>query len=297
MILTDAVFDSLPPEVRAAFDANPGLRDVLAGVMESAVPAELTAMLTRAEAAQFQQRAADLLDQADRIDHQATLAGVSAKADAALAQTEDDADRLAAELKALVEAERDAADKSGAAADHARELAELAEDLASQGADPAQQTDAIVRRDAARQVADRFHQVAERTTARRVTGEADLTAARGAVRQAKAAAKTAHDAESSPGTAPLTWWTLQLDGIRRLMAGQLKAADDKALASELVEQAAVAAGVDKLFAARTRQKLADDERARVSQRLLAPVPTGNRDASTIVAPPGVGPIAPLAGSR
>jgi hypothetical protein len=274
--------------------AAPELQRAITELLNSSDSAtgDVKAFLLRGQASKMLIDAGTLLDQADAVELCADLAKAAAAADDALRAAEGEASQNADAAKQAVTVEREAADRYAEAAEFARQAREHADDLAIAEAEPAKQTEAIIRRDAADQVAARFRVSAEKATAARLTLDAISETSRGVVRQAKARLKAATGAAQNPPPVEPSFWTCQLDGIRRVAAGKDLGRGGMAEVSQLVENLAVVLGVDRIFAARERQRLETAAKQQRSAQLLPP-PGAKRPSGVIISPPGSPPIAPL----
>lgn len=277
---------ALPLEVRERLAP---LLPVLQQAVDAAVEADpMRPMVLRGEAVVLQQQAGELYDEADRLERDAALATAVAEAESALAAAETEASRLADVVRQATVEERDAADRCAAAQDHARLMAEEAEDLAREGADPSQQTEAILKRNAAEQVAGTFRVKAERAAAERVAAEASLATARAAARRAKTALTAAERVADNPPPLMPGPFTLLLDGVRRFAFGQTSgwSQEHTDQVAGTVEELAVMLGLDKVFAARARKEIEGEAARKVSTAFLPKPghPTRPSDAGTVFMP-------------
>lgn len=267
---------------------------VLLPLLQQAAKAEvaqkeaLRPMVVRGEAVALQKQAAAKFDEADALEQRALLAKAVTDARAALVDAEAEADRLASVHRQAAQAERDAADKYTAAQENARQCTEYAEDLALADADPAAQTEAIVKRNAAEQVAEGYRVKAESAATARVQADAALTAARDVVRRVKAALTAAQRVADNPPPLMPGTLTLLFDGIRRVAFGEASAwpQEHTDQVSGLVEELAIKLGVDRLFANRARRELQDEARAKASNAFLPPAGHTTRpsDPGTVFMP-------------
>lgn len=289
------------PEIQAALAQVLGSTEGAAG----AVAGDLKAFLLRAQASKTQLDAAVLFDQADAVEQAASLNKVVVDTEDALRSAEEEASRIAEAVKPLVSAERAAADRYAEAAEFARQAREQADDLTREGASPATQTDAILKRNAAEQVAVDFRATAARTARERSEAEASLVTAREVVRRRKAAVKAARDAVANPPAVVPGWWTCRFDGLRRASAGQNLGSEGMAEVMQLVEVLAIALGVDRIFAARTRRAIDEEARRKVTGQYLqkqkalgqkqgvSGQASGSNEAGVILPWPGTPEVAPL----
>lgn len=286
-LLDDERFAGLTPEAREKLAVLlPKLQH--AAKADAARAEALRPMVVRGEAVVLQQQAAAKFDEADRLEQRALLANAVTGAKAALADAESEASRLASVHDQAVATERDTADRHAAAQDHARLIGEQVEDLALADADPAEQTEAILKRNAADQVAGQYRAKAEQAAAERVAADASLAAARDVVRKAKVALTAAERvADNPPALTPGTL-TLLLDGVRRYATGDTSGWTDDHVGqvSAVVEELAVKLGLDRIFANRARRELEDEARAKAANAFLPPPGHALRpaDAGTVFTP-------------
>ena len=267
--LQDDVLAAIPQELRALIEADPQAREVLSRAVDVAGAVLLPTAL-RGEAAQLLELVGAKLDEADAAERAADLAKSVTGAQAALQAAEAEASRLAEAHRQAVEAERQAADKYTAAQDHARLIAEQVEDLALADADPAEQTEALVKRNAAEQVAGSFRAKAENAAAQRVQAEASLATARDVARKAKVALTAAQRvAENPPPLAPGPQ-TLMLDGWRRVAFGRTTGWGDAefGVVAGLVRDLAKLTGAERTIRNDERTRIEQEARERASNAFL-----------------------------
>ncbi|MET7477641.1 hypothetical protein ABZT17_25185 [Streptomyces sp. NPDC005648] len=209
---------------------------------------DMEALKFRAEAIRLQGEASKLLDQADRLEFAATLRAGAAELEPPLADANAEITRLVAAVAAAVQAERSADDRSRAAADNSRLAADAERRAARDHADPATQTDLLVRARAASDVAARAQAAAEGATAHLRSVEQQLSAARQAAEKAEERLRLAGQLVDNPPAAPASAWTLALDGVRRLLMGDQLTDSDRDLVALFVRNAALNLGLDREFA-------------------------------------------------
>ncbi len=246
----------------------------------------------RARAMELQAQAGGLLDEADALEAHADLAKAAHVAEQAYAAAVAEAERLSSAVRELVAAERTAVDKLAAAAEHARLVQERVEELALAEAAPAVQSQAILERNAAEQVAGQFRARAEQAAAERVSGEASLTAARAVVRQCRTAVKAAQDALANPAVPPVSAITATLDGLRRLAMSIPMDPGGEASAMDLLEALATKTGLARMFRNQGRVAEREEQRQRAQSGFL-PTAGAPRRAGAVITPPGTASIAPL----
>lgn len=286
------------PELKALAEGNPAAGELLAKLGDAA-DGVLAPWVLRSEAVQMLARVGELLDQADAAEQGAELAKSAAEAENALQVAETEVGRLAGVVRERVEAERLAADRYASAQEHARECGEQVEDLARDGADPVEQTQAILRRNAAEQVAGQFRAVAEQAAAERVAADAARVTAQAVVREAKASLKAARGAAQNPVSPGPSYITLLLDGPRRVDLKQTDgwSAGDWGIVADVAKFLAHATGAEKTIRRDERARFEREINERRSALVLPKQGHSLRpsDPGAIVPPPGVAPIAPRIG--
>jgi hypothetical protein len=279
-----ALVEMLPADRLGGVDRD-RLRAVLADVA-APVTVAVRPLALRAQAMELQKKAGELLDEADALLYGGHLAKAADEAEQVYAAEQAEADRVADAVKEAVAAERDAVDRLAGAVEHARLATEHAEDLALAGADPAEQTDAIVRRDAARQVEARARAVAEQATARRVQAEASSATAREAARQQKLVAQRARALAVSPPVAPASRETATLDGPRRLMLGLPLDDVAREAAIDVVESLAINTGLARIWRNQGRKAVLEELNEQRNARPMKAAPD-SRPVNEHYTPPGM----------
>lgn len=262
------------------------LRQLLASAA-APLTQQLKPLALRAQAIQLQQQAGDLLDEADRAEQHADLAKAANEAEQAHAAAVAEAERLAAVVQQLVAAERQAVDRLAGAAEHARLVQERVEELALAEAEPAEQTRALLERNAANQVAAQFRSKAEQAAAERVAAEASLTAARDVVRQRRAAVKAAQDLLATPPAVPVSTITATVDGLRRLAMSIPMDRGGEASAVDLLEGLAIKTGLARIFRNQARQTVLDELNRQQAQQFIQKPGRDHGPVNMAVPPPGV----------
>ncbi|MEV7150484.1 hypothetical protein AB0O05_28775 [Streptomyces sp. NPDC093084] len=253
--MTANPMDTIPAEVRRQ----------LADLLQSD---DMEALKLRAEAISLQTRAAELLDQADGLEFMAQLKQGAAQLEQPLADARAEEQRWEAALTSAIQAERDADDRSRAAAENARLAVDAERRAARDHADPATQTDLLVRARAAADVASRAKAGHEGATTHLRSVESQLAAARQATASAEERLELAGQTVARPPAAPASAWTLVLDGFRRLLLGAELTSSDRALVKLFVRHAALKLGLDREFAREALDKHEQEVRARADSMLM-----------------------------
>jgi hypothetical protein len=242
--------------------------DVRAQLLELLQSDDMEALTLRGEAVAKQQEASKLLDQADRLELTAKLRQGAAELEQPLADANAEVARLVAAVAGAVQAERDAEDRSRAAAENARQSADAEKRAAKDHADPATQTEALLRSRAAADVASRLQAAAEGATTHRRSVESQLDTARQATARAEERLELARQLADNPPSAPASELTLTLDGVRRLLMGEQLAESDRGFVALFVRNAARKLGLDREFAREALDKHEQEVQARANSMLL-----------------------------
>ncbi|WP_405844638.1 hypothetical protein [Streptomyces sp. NBC_01518] len=229
---------------------------------------DLEVLRLRTEAVAKQQEASALLDQADRIEFTAQLKHGASELEQPLVDAQAEEQRLEVALTGAVQAERDADDRSRAAADNARQATDAERRAAKDHADPATQTEALVRARAAADVATRAQAAHEGATAQRRSIEGQLAAARQATARAEERRDLAAQLADNPPRVPASAWTLTLDGVRRLLMGPQMPDSDRGVVTLFVRDAARKLGLDREFANAALAEREREVQARANSMLL-----------------------------
>lgn len=277
--MTETASTPTPPDPLATLP--PGLAQRLPQALP---PGTVEALALRGQAAGLQGQASALLAQADRLEHVARRQAELDQLTDALAAADREVPPLVDAVAAVKAAEREAADRVDEAAENARRAAEAEELARLDGAPPDEQTDALLRVDAARRVERRERAAAEGVTARRLSAEAVLDQARDIVRRVRAAVRDASARVEAATTedVPPSAWTLMLD-LTRVLAGNPPLDEaGTGIAHLLIREYAIALGVDRSFT-RAGKRAAEAELKEKWDRLHALPPQDH------VLPPGVVP--------
>ncbi|MET9071772.1 hypothetical protein ABZX95_06205 [Streptomyces sp. NPDC004232] len=203
----------------------------------------LAPALLRGEAIRLQLQAAELLDEADRVELKAQLREAAKATDAPLEAALQLEVQLVEAVEEAIQAERQAEDVAREAAENQRLAVEAERDGQHRQLSASEQTDLLMRARAAADVAARLQAAAEGAKAHRESVEQQLVAARQLVRGQEAAEETAYALWHNPPKAPTSAYTALLDGFRRLMWGQQLDKQATAVVTGLVQDAAKLTGV------------------------------------------------------
>jgi hypothetical protein len=245
---------ALPPELRTLFS-------------EFLQSADFHVLKLRSEALALQQQAAQLLDQADRVEHVAELRAIAEQATARadrLTEVVDDAERA---LAVAIKNERAADDRFRAAADNHRRVAEQERAAQRDHADPSVQTDLLLRARAAADVEARQQAALEGAHAARLQAESVLVDTRAKLAAAEETERVALAAVKH-SAAPTSAFTAAFDGLRRTLLGQRVDEPAAAITTELVSILANKTGVAVRIAADERRRIEAEERQRLAARVL-----------------------------
>lgn len=205
--------------------------------------AVLAPSLLRGEAIRLQLQAAELLDEADRVELKAKLREAAKATDGPLETALLEEDRLAKAVEAAIQVERQAEDRARDATENHRLAAEAEREGHQRPA--AEQTTLLVTTRAALDVAARLQAAAEGAKAHRESLEQQLVAARGLVREREAAEVVAYALAKNPPAAPVSVYTALLDGFRRLTWEQPLDGEASAVVAALVQHAATQTGLTR----------------------------------------------------
>lgn len=282
--------NGINPEQLGAIGSEP-ITAVAANALNALVNSndpEVRVKMLRMRVGMHQQQISALLAEADLIEHTARLTLVVESKRAELETAEQAADVARQAVSTRIDEERAALDKSRTAADYARQTRETAEDLTLNQAAPDQQTDALIRRDAAADVATRAVETAAWATQARVGAERYAEEAAEAVRLAKALLRAA---ESMSATAAETVRpseiTLALDFQSMLLHGKLKPSEMPAVRG-YVNSLAVLCGADQDMKRKAAEKAkAEAQEAAylaAAQSATAAPRMGRAGMGTVIAP-------------
>ncbi|SEO01554.1 prolipoprotein diacylglyceryl transferase [Actinacidiphila rubida] len=252
-------------------EPNQALTAFMAAVANE--PDDTKATLLRAAAVVKQKEASDLLDQADLLDHEASLRGAVEEAHERLAAAMTAVDPASDAVKTALVDERAAEDRLAEAVEHERQAAEAEEVARLEDADPAVQTDTIIRLNAAREVTARRRAVVENARGVRQNAQTVLALAHEAVKSTRSDAKAAQDALSNAdATVTVSDATILIDWARRLSnhtSGAAPLTDDRLAAVEgAVDGFARTLGLDRKYVRQGREKLQTEILDARKERLL-----------------------------
>lgn len=211
---------------------------------------QLTPNLLRGEAIRLQLQAAEILDEADRLEFKAQLREAVLQLDAPFEAALQEEERLVQAVEEGIQAERQAEDEARAAVENHRLAVEAERAGQHQRLTASEQTELLMRARAAADVATRFQAAAEGATAHRQRLEGQLAAARQRVRECEAASQAASTLAANPPLVPVSPATALLDGFRRLMYGQQLDEQARALVAEMIGAAAGMTGVARQIQAK-----------------------------------------------
>ncbi|MCH5677933.1 hypothetical protein [Streptomyces gilvus] len=199
----------------------------------------------RRQVIQLHLLAANLLDEADRMEYKAELRKAAKAVDGLGDEARLSEAHLVEAVEAAIQAERQAEDEARDAAENHRLAAEAERDGQHQGLSASEQTDRLVRARAAADVASRFQAAAEGAKAHHESLERQLVAARDLVRSREVAEAAAYSLVKNPPKAPTSAYTALLDGVRRLLWGQEMDKQGMAVTAGLVQDAAQKTGLTR----------------------------------------------------
>lgn len=228
----------------------------------------ITALMLRGEAAQDMLRAAAKLDQADELEHLERLRAALKAASAPRAAAKQAVADREQDLAAAITAEREAEDRARAAADHHQQTGDAERAAQLHNADPATQTDALLRVRAAADVATRAQAAAEGATTARQRAEQALEQARAELVRAERVEAAAAAALREPGPAAVSGITALIDGVRRLQHGGRLDPDAETVAMDGLRQLAERTGVARMIRNTAREEFAQELRERQSEAFM-----------------------------
>lgn len=226
------------------------------------------ALFLRGQAARRMQEAAALFDQADELEHVERLRAALRAAGPPRAAARQAVTAREQDLTAAIAAERAAQDRARAAADHQQKTVDAERQAQLGDADPAAQTDALLRARAAADVATRAQAAAEGATAARQHAEQALEQARAELARAERLEAAAAAALREPGPAAVGAITALVDGVRRLQHGGRLDPDSEAVALDGVLQLAEKTGVARRIRNTAREEFTEELRTRQSEAFM-----------------------------
>ncbi|MER6374870.1 hypothetical protein ABT255_42410 [Streptomyces mirabilis] len=235
--------------------------------VDAATAAQLDTLLTpnllRGEAVNLYQQAATLLDQADELELKAKLREAVLQLDAPFEAALQEEKRFVSAVETAIQDERTAEDEARNAAENHHLAVEAEREGQACKLSAAEQTTLLLTVRAAADVAARLQAAAEVAKAHRESLEQQLTAARQAVRERKAACEAASTLAQNPPAVPVSAVTALLDGFRRLTWGLPLDKQAMSVVAGVVEAAASKTGVTNWLQASAVEQH-DRERASVA---------------------------------
>ena len=215
----------------------------------------------RQQALALQKQAFDLFREADQDEHEAGLVGATNAATLDELAAAEEADRVAGLVRPLIAAEREAEDRSRAAAEHARITREAEAVVRGKGT-PEEQTQALIAMRTAAEVAVREQSASEGAQAARQAAENAAGKAREELAETQARTGRAMAAEENPGRAPVSMWTGLLSPAMTLYALGGKLTDvEAAFVSLAAENLAHLSGAERYIGADAVRKAQEEAAA------------------------------------